>query len=179
MLHWFLYFAQVLWEKWCLYNKSCSYGNQDGCLLWKMIMLTWFRQQFSWFYLSVTKYNLGSLWRVLWQMHEDRSWDFMHIHYSIEHCPLITVLRFFLLSRWAVAFWLSSSMVGRFLSTWWVWQLCCSFPACTSSVMSTWFFKKIVKLSWELVCLGCTVASQQHYPSLINYKYLFEIWRPN
>ena len=28
----FLYCAQVLWEKRCLYNKSCSYGNQDGCV---------------------------------------------------------------------------------------------------------------------------------------------------
>lgn len=29
MLHCFLYCAQVLWEKRCFYNKSCSYGNQD------------------------------------------------------------------------------------------------------------------------------------------------------
>lgn len=32
MLLCFLYCAQVLWENWCLYNKSCSYGNQDGYL---------------------------------------------------------------------------------------------------------------------------------------------------
>lgn len=32
MLRCFLYCAQVLWEKWCLYNKSCSYGNQGGRL---------------------------------------------------------------------------------------------------------------------------------------------------
>lgn len=31
MLHRFLYCAQVHWEKRCLYNKSCSYGNQDEC----------------------------------------------------------------------------------------------------------------------------------------------------
>ena len=30
--HCFLYCAQVLWEKTCLYNKSCSYGNQEGCV---------------------------------------------------------------------------------------------------------------------------------------------------
>lgn len=29
----FPYHAQVLWENWCLYNKSCYHGNQDGMCL--------------------------------------------------------------------------------------------------------------------------------------------------
>lgn len=139
MLHWFLYFAQVLWEKRCLYNKSCSYGNQDGCPLWKMLMLVWFRQHCSWLYLYVWPnitwdpsegFYDADAWRQILRFHARTLF-----HWTL---PFVYSAKIFSLSRWAVAFWLSSSMVGRFHSTWWVWQLCCSFPACSSSVMSAW-----------------------------------------
>lgn len=138
MLYWFLYCAQVLWEKWCLYNKSCSYGNQDGCLLWKMLMFVWFRQQCCRLYLPVWP-------NITWDPFEglcDRCMKVepltFHAH-TLFHwtLPFDYSVQIISINRWAVAFWLSSSMVGRFHSTW-VWQLCCSYAGCTVSLMSTW-----------------------------------------
>lgn len=133
-------------KKRCLYNTSCSYGNQDGCLFVEdphvclvqtavkstlsacvTVCLCQFTKE-GW---GECKQNLWSLCRVSWLTHEGGSSDFS--------CPCTYIIPLNVALWWqrsdpfikllncgAVSNWLSSSRVGRHHGTWWVWQRCCS-----------------------------------------------------
>lgn len=134
MLLCFLYCAQVLWENWCLYNKSCSYGNQDGYLFVEDRRIC----------LVHTAAMVDSICRcdhlpaVSLQRKDEANANITHDSFRLvtdswrqgilwlPHAVWLQLrwARFSLSSWTAVSHWLSSSGVGRHHSSWWVWRPC-------------------------------------------------------